>query len=296
MIILFSNGEKMNYENQILEIILNFFDLSTFISIILIIISSLIVIKIGEYVLSILEKRYDLNLTAHYLFKDLFKYLVIILAITWILQLIGINIQNIVISLGIVGIAVGFASKDIVSNFISGLFVITDKQIEVGKVIEVDGQKGTIRKVGFRNTYLINQDQHRIIVPNSVLSTKPYKIYKPNEDHRLRVVSTLPNYLDLLEFEKEFNDIIMQYEQVDKTKKIFIRPLEFTDSGPKVEINFWVNEFKDIMPTKAIILNEMNELISKHKEENIYTNMNLINVSSDTIDDIIENELNIHIC
>ena len=289
MIILFSNGEKMNYENQILEIILNFFDLSTFISIILIIISSLIVIKIGEYVLSILEKRYDLNLTAHYLFKDLFKYLVIILAITWILQLIGINIQNIVISLGIVGIAVGFASKDIVSNFISGLFVITDKQIEVGKVIEVDGQKGTIRKVGFRNTYLINQDQHRIIVPNSVLSTKPYKIYKPNEEHRLRVVSTLPNYLDLLEFEKEFNDIIMQYEQVDKTKKIFIRPLEFTDSGPKVEINFWVNEFKDIMPTKAIILNEMNELISKHKEENIYTNMNLINVSSDTIDDIIEN-------
>lgn len=289
MTILFSNGEKMNYENQILEIILNFFDLSTFISIILIIISSLIVIKIGEYVLSILEKRYDLNLTAHYLFKDLFKYLVIILAITWILQLIGINIQNIVISLGIVGIAVGFASKDIVSNFISGLFVITDKQIEVGKVIEVDGQKGTIRKVGFRNTYLINQDQHRIIVPNSVLSTKPYKIYKPNEDHRLRVVSTLPNYLDLLEFEKEFNDIIMQYEQVDKTKKIFIRPLEFTDSGPKVEINFWVNEFKDIMPTKAIILNEMNELISKHKEENIYTNMNLINVSSDTIDDIIEN-------
>ena len=280
----------MSYENQILKIILNFFDLSTFISIILIIISSLIVIKIGEYVLSILEKRYDLNLTAHYLFKDLFKYLVIILAITWILQLIGINIQNIVISLGIVGIAVGFASKDIVSNFISGLFVITDKQIEVGKVIEVDGQKGTIKKVGFRNTYLINQDQHRIIVPNSVLSTKPYKIYKPNEDHRLRVVSTLPNYLDLLEFEKEFNDIIMQYEQVDKTKKIFIRPLEFTDSGPKVEINFWVNEFKDIMPTKAIILNEMNKLISKHKEENIYTNMNLINVSSDAIDEIIEND------
>ena len=47
----------MSYENQILKIILNFFDLSTFISIILIIIGSLIVIKIGEYVLSILEKR-----------------------------------------------------------------------------------------------------------------------------------------------------------------------------------------------------------------------------------------------
>lgn len=279
----------MSYEDQIIQIILNFLNLNTIISIILIAIGSLIVIKLGGYVLSIMEKRYDLNLTAHYLIKDLFKYLVIILAITWIFQLIGINIQNIIISLGIVGIAVGFASKDIVSNFISGLFVITDKQIEVGKVIEVDGQKGTIRKVGFRNTYLINQDRHRIIVPNSVLSTKAYKIYNPNEDHRLRVVSTLPNYLDLLEFEKEFNDIIMQYEQVDKSRKIFIRPLEFTDSGPQVEINFWVKEFKDIIPTKVIILNELNEIISKHKEENIYTNMNLINVDSEGIEEITKN-------
>ena len=279
----------MNYETQILEIISNILNFDTIISIILIIIGSMIVIAVGGYILGFFEKKYDLNLTAHYLMKDILKYLVIILALTWILQLIGIDIQNIIISLGIVGIAVGFASKDIVSNFISGLFVITDKQIEIGKVMEVDGQKGTIRKVGFRNTYLINQDQHKITVPNSVLTTKPYKIYKPNEDHRLRVVTTLPNYLDIIEFENEFNEIIMQYKEVDKTKKIFIRTLEFTDAGPQVEINFWVNEFKDIDHTKLIILDELNKFVSKHKEENVYTNMNLINVSSENVDELIEN-------
>lgn len=280
----------MSYEDQILEIITNFLNLSTIISIIIIIIGSLIVIRAGGYILSRIEKRHDLNLTAHYLIKDMLKYLVIVMALTWILQLLGIDIQNIIISLGIIGIAVGFASKDIVSNFISGLFVITDKQIEVGKVIEVDGQKGTIKKVGLRNTYLINQDKHKIIVPNSVLSTKSYRIFLPNEDHRLRVISILPNYLDIFEFEKEFNDIMMQHEEIDKSRKLFIRPLEFTDCGPEVEINFWVNEFKEINHAKTIILNELNEVISKHKEENLFTNTNLINVSSDYIDEITDDD------
>ena len=266
MIILFSNGEKMNYENQILEIILNFFDLSTFISIILIIISSLIVIKIGEYVLSILEKRYDLNLTAHYLFKDLFKYLVIILAITWILQLIGINIQNIVISLGIVGIAVGFASKDIVSNFISGLFVITDKQIEVGKVIEVDGQKGTIRKVGFRNTIMINQDNFEITIPNSVLSKNIYKMYKPTEDHRLRIIATLPHGMNIPEFKEALDKIMYEYNWVISGKTTIFSK-DYTEWGPKVEVSYWITDYKYIDCGKVTILENINRLIDEYKKQ-----------------------------
>lgn len=267
MIILFSNGEKMNYENQILEIILNFFDLSTFISIILIIISSLIVIKIGEYVLSILEKRYDLNLTAHYLFKDLFKYLVIILAITWILQLIGINIQNIVISLGIVGIAVGFASKDIVSNFISGLFVITDKQIEVGKVIEVDGQKGTIRKVGFRNTTMINQDNHEITIPNSLLSKNIYKLYPPTEDHRLRITAVLPHGINLDQFKEELDKVMFSYDWVVKDKTTFFSR-DYSEFGPKVEVSYWIKEYKYIDCGKIRILENINRISDEYRKNN----------------------------
>ena len=101
---------------------------------------------------------------------------------------------------------------------------------------------------------------------------------------------------NVYDFDKSFlNDKVSQLEQ--QQQKQFEALKNYLDENNLLEDlrqkednrNNMINEFKDIMPTKAIILNEMNELISKHKEENIYTNMNLINVNSDTIDDIIEN-------
>ena len=182
----------MNYTSQILEILFNLFNLKNIIFILLIIIGGLIIIRLGDKTLSKIEQKFDLNLTAHYLFKDIWKYTVIIVAIAWILHVLGINLESIIISLGVVGIVIGLASQDIVSNFISGIFVISDKKIQVGEVIEVDGFKGTIKKVGFRNTTMINQDNYEITIPNSVLSKNIYKMYKPTEDHRLRITATLP--------------------------------------------------------------------------------------------------------
>ena len=123
----------MTSSQWISYVLSNLLDLSTIISIIIIIVLAVIAIKTGDKFLLRLEKKYDLNLTAHYLFKDLLKYGIIIIAIALILNLIGIDLQNIILSLGIVSIILGFASKDIVSNFVSGMFVIGDKNIHIIK-------------------------------------------------------------------------------------------------------------------------------------------------------------------
>ena len=106
----------MDYTSQILEILFNLFNLKNIIFILLIIIGGLIIIRLGDKTLSKIEQKFDLNLTAHYLFKDIWKYTVIIVAIAWILHVLGINLESIIISLGVVGIVIGLASQDIVSN------------------------------------------------------------------------------------------------------------------------------------------------------------------------------------
>ena len=160
----------MDLISQMLDIIFHLFNLVNIIYILLIIIGGFVFMKIGDRILNKIEQEFDLNLTAHYLFKDIIKYTIIIIAFAWILHVLGINLESIIISLGVVGIVIGLASQDIVSNFISGIFVISDKKVKVGEVIEVDGFKGTIKKVGFRNTTMINQDNFEITIPNSVLS------------------------------------------------------------------------------------------------------------------------------
>ena len=235
----------MDFTSQILDVMFHLFNLRNIIYILLIIIGGLIFIRIGDKMLTKLEQKFDLNLTAHYLFKDIVKYTVIIVAIAWILHVLGINLESIIISLGVVGIVIGFASQDIVSNFISGIFVISDKRIKVGEVIEVNGFKGTIKKVGFRNTTMINQDNYEI---------------------RLRIIATLPHGMNIPEFKQELDKIMYEYDWVvnDKTS-IFSK--DYTEWGPKVEVSYWITDYKYIDCGKVTILENINRLIDEYKNK-----------------------------
>ena len=97
----------MDFASQMLDIIFHLFNLKNVIYIILIIIGGLIFMKIGDRILNKIEHEFNLNLTAHYLFKDIIKYTIIIIAFAWILHVLGINLESIIISLGVVGIVIG---------------------------------------------------------------------------------------------------------------------------------------------------------------------------------------------
>lgn len=256
----------MDYSSKIIDVMINLFNFENLLYIALIILGGIIFIRIGDRILKKIEDRFDLNLTAHYLFKDLLKYTVIIIAVSWILHVLGINLESIIISLGVVGVAIGFASKDIVSNFISGIFIISDKKIQVGEVIEVNGFKGTIKKVGFRNTIMINQDNFEITIPNSVLSTNIYKIFKPTEDHRLRLNATLPYGMNIKQFKEDLDSIMFSYNWVLKDKTtIFAK--EHNEWGPVVEVSYWIKEYKYIDCGKVTILENINKLTSEYETE-----------------------------
>ena len=85
----------MDFASQMLDIIFHLFNLKNVIYIILIIIGGLIFMKIGDRILNKIEHEFNLNLTAHYLFKDIIKYTIIIIAFAWILHVLGINLESI---------------------------------------------------------------------------------------------------------------------------------------------------------------------------------------------------------
>ena len=257
----------MNYGSRIMEIINYLINPENIIYILIIIIGAIIVYKLGNKFLRKMEEQFDLNLTAHYLFKDLLKYTIILVAFALILHVLGINLESIIISLGIVGIAIGFASQDIVSNFLSGIFVISDKKIQIGGVIEVNDFKGTIRKVGFRNTTMINQDNHEITIPNSLLSKNIYKLYPPTEDHRLRITAVLPHGINLDQFKEELDKVMFSYDWVVKDKTTFFSR-DYSEFGPKVEVSYWIKEYKYIDCGKIRILENINRISDEYRKNN----------------------------
>ncbi len=75
-----------------------------------------------------------------------------------------------VASAGIVGIAVGFAARDSLANYFSGLVIIADAPYKLGDVIVLDdGTRGRVTDIGLRSTRILTRDDIEINIPNSVL-------------------------------------------------------------------------------------------------------------------------------
>lgn len=68
-------------------------------------------------------------------------------------------------------IAVGLAAQDVLGNFVSGAFIVTDPDINVGDTIQWNGQRGVVIDIDLRVTRVRTPDNERIIVPNTDLAT-----------------------------------------------------------------------------------------------------------------------------
>ncbi|MEX2586423.1 MAG: mechanosensitive ion channel domain-containing protein [Actinomycetota bacterium] len=81
-----------------------------------------------------------------------------VLASLIVLGELGINLAPLIAGLGIVGIALGFGAQNLVSDLVSGLFMLVEDQFGVGDIIEVDGLWGEVEHVGLRTTQVRGLD------------------------------------------------------------------------------------------------------------------------------------------
>ncbi|WP_371168862.1 mechanosensitive ion channel family protein [Aliiroseovarius sp. 2305UL8-7] len=99
------------------------------------------------------------------------QFLVLACGAAIILQMWNIPVAPLIGSLGVFGIAVGLAAKDLLSNLISGVLIMTEKRFGPGEWIKVDGVvEGTVEQINFRSTKIRRFDLSPVYVPNSALA------------------------------------------------------------------------------------------------------------------------------
>lgn len=109
--------------------------------------------------------------TVHALGK-LIRASIIITAVLVALQTLGFSISGVLAFGGIGGLAVGFAAKDLLSNFFGGLMVYLDRPFKVGDWIRSPDKdiEGTVEKIGWRLTTIRTFDKRPLYVPNQVFT------------------------------------------------------------------------------------------------------------------------------
>jgi small-conductance mechanosensitive channel len=105
------------------------------------------------------------------LFVDVVFYLILGFGAIVALEVVGVNVQTMATGVGLGGVALGFALKDIASNAVSGFLLASSHEFSVGDQIVVGDTEGTVERIELRATHIRTYDGRLVVVPNGQIYT-----------------------------------------------------------------------------------------------------------------------------
>ncbi len=147
--------------------------------------------RLLRFLLARVTRRAGVEPTATTFLLVALKYVVLIVGLVMALEELGLDVTTILEGIGIIGIALGFAAKDTLSNIIAGFFLFWDKPFVIGDLIEVSDEYGEVREITLRSTRIVTVDGKLISIPNSVIVNTKVRSYTMSPHLRLDIDVTI---------------------------------------------------------------------------------------------------------
>jgi len=133
--------------------------------------------------------------------KEIINFLRIVigsLSFISILGFLGIDVTGLIAGVGIGALAVGFAAQTLISNLISGLFLIFERTFVAGDIIKISDTSGKVIHIGFRATQIQTVDGNVVVIPNSTLaSSQIVNLTSRKDEMTLTIEENIDMYSDV---------------------------------------------------------------------------------------------------
>ena len=195
---------------------------------------------------------------------QMLDFITVVVAVFVTLYIWGVDemIYAALTTVGVVGLMLAFAIKDIASNFISGILLILSKDLLIGDTIEVDGIEGTIEKIAIRTTSVRRLDGALVILPNSMILNKPVVDYSASNKRRVEVKVVLPSTVDISNVVEGLREAAE-----GETRRLGDEPIDvlvkgFEASIMNLELRFWVAR-SDLVSVRSDAHGRIQESLAK---------------------------------
>lgn len=200
--------------------------------------------------------------------NNFLKWAIVVIAVLLVLEQFGISASKLFAALGIGGVAVAFACKDMVENMLSGFIIIFDKPFDVDDFIEINGDSGTVTDIKIRTTRLIGVDGCEKVYPNTTMANAIITNWTRMEKRAIKEDISV-NYSSSSE---KLNEICVGVKELLKNHEgvldddIRVNFTEFSNHALTISLFFYVDKVK--APEYFALKNDINVELKKYFDEN----------------------------
>lgn len=176
------------------------------------------------------------------------KYITYIIVFFLIISTTGVNITPFLAASAALLVGLGLALQNLFKDVIGGIFIILDKSLLVGDIIEVEDKVGRVIEITVRTTRAITRDDKIIIIPNHKFIENSIYNYTQNRETTRESVEVGVAYGSETQLVKKLLlESITNHSQVLKSPKPFVTFEEFGDSALLFRLSFFTkNSFNSL--------------------------------------------------
>ncbi|WP_374942999.1 mechanosensitive ion channel family protein [Sphingomonas sp.] len=184
-----------------------------------------------------------LDVSQRALVQKLGSLLVVVVAVLFGIDLLGIDLTAFTVFSGALGLAVGFGLQKTFGNLIAGLILLMDRSVKPGDVIVVGDTFGAVTKIGVRAVSVVTRDGKEHLIPNEQLMTEPVENWSySSRNVRVHIPVGIGYDSDLPLAQRLMIEAAMGGSRVLQDPKPTVWLTGFGDSSVDHEILVWITD------------------------------------------------------
>ena len=244
-------------------------------------IAAIAIFVVGQFIAKIIKKiiakilnKRGVDLAVISFVASLTYGLVLMVAVIAAISHLGFNTTSLVAIIGAAGLAIGLALQGSLSNFASGVLIISLRPFKSGDFVQVSGISGIVEEILIFSTKLRTGDNKSVIIPNGSITSGTITNYSAKPTRRIDLIIGVSYNANLAQTKQVLSDVVTRHALILKDQAITIGVSELADNSVNLVVRPWVKS-EDYWPVYFDLLENIKVALDEAGIEIPYPQLSL---------------------
>lgn len=206
---------------------------------------------------------------------NVYRFTVLAFGIVMAASQLGINVGAALAGLGVLGLTIGFAAKDSLSNIMAGFLIFWDKPFHVGHWVTLGEHYGKVAEITMRTTRVQTRDNKWVIIPNATVIDQILVNHSTNGETRLQIPVGIGYADDIAKARQVIIDAVQKVRYALHKPEPSVVVHDLGGSSVNLLVFVWIADAQDEKPAFFAVLEAVKNALDAAGIEMPFAQMDL---------------------